>query len=49
MLRINNQTELAKNKFVGKNIDKIIIGPDIKYIPENCFNGCNNLKEIRNH
>ena len=46
MLRINNQNELVEGKFVGKNIDKIIIGPDIKYIPENCFNDCRNLNEI---
>ena len=46
MLRINNQNELSKGNFAGKNIDKIIIGPDIKYIPENCFNDCKNLNEI---
>ena len=46
MLKINNQNELTKNKFVGKNIDKIIIGPNITYIPENCFNNCKNLNEI---
>ena len=46
MLKINNQNELVEGKFVGKNIDKIIIGPDIKYIPENCFNNCKNLNEI---
>ena len=46
MLKINNQNELVEGKFVGKNIDKIIIGPNIKYIPENCFNSCRNLNEI---
>ena len=46
MLRINNQNELVEGKFVGKNIDKIIIGPNITYIPENCFNDCKNLNEI---
>ena len=46
MLKINNQNELVEGKFVGKNIDKIIIGPNITYIPENCFNNCKNLNEI---
>ena len=46
MLMINNQNELVEGKFIGKNIDKIIIGPNVTYIPENCFNGCKNLNEI---
>ena len=43
---INNQEDLCEGKFIDKDIDKIVFGPNIKSIPENCFNGCNNLKEI---
>ena len=46
MLMINNQNELVEGKFIGKNIDKIIIGPNVTYIPENCFNSYRNLNEI---
>ena len=43
---LNNQEDLYENQYAGKNIEKIIIGPNITYIPENCFNNCKNLNEI---
>ena len=43
---IEKQEDLYEGKFAGKDIDKVVFGPDVDYIPENCFNGCKNLKEI---
>ena len=43
---IKNQEDLYEGEFANKNIDKVVFGSNVNYIPENCFNGCNNLKEI---
>ena len=44
---IEKQEDLCEGKFAGyRNLVKVIFGPDVNYIPENCFNGCDKLKEI---
>ena len=41
-----NQEQLREGRYAETDIERIIFGPNVSYIPENCFNGCNNLKEI---
>ena len=41
-----NQEQLEEGKYAGKDIEEVVFNSNVKYIPENCFNGCKNLKKI---
>lgn len=47
VLFIEKQEDLAEGLYANnKDIEKIIINGNVKYIPENCFNNCINLKKV---